>query len=243
MSAASPVSDTGAQIRRTARALLVEHGAGGVTLRAIARTLGITAPALYRYYDSHSALLEHLRRDICVDLAAELSADIARLPGQPGAAREEGLAQFFAACRGFRRWALAHPQEFALVFASPSAPDPEPLAGATEPFGQVFIYAMGRVLANHELSGVPDDLVPAELRTDAHAFRSALLERVSDQPGDPIPADRLPLGVAYRMVQYWTRIYGHVTLEVFGNFPMPVTKPDALFDAMLSEIAQEMGLQ
>ncbi|MGH3948177.1 MAG: helix-turn-helix domain-containing protein, partial [Pseudonocardiaceae bacterium] len=56
--------DTGREIRRTARALLVEHGAEAVTLRAIARALGITAPALYRYYRSRSDLIEHVRADI-----------------------------------------------------------------------------------------------------------------------------------------------------------------------------------
>jgi AcrR family transcriptional regulator len=229
-------TDTAAQIRRTARWLLVEHGADGVTLRAIARTLGITAPALYRYYDSHSALLEHLRLDICVDLAAELSADLARLPD------DDGLAQFFAVCRGFRRWSLAHPREFALVFASPSVHHDDPLAGATEPFGRVFIGAIGRVLANHDLAGVPDDYVPPALRADVQSFREALLAGVAEESDGAIPQERLPLGVAYLMVQYWARIYGHVTLEVFGNFPMPMSNPDALFNAMLGDLAREVGL-
>ncbi|MGH3466463.1 MAG: TetR/AcrR family transcriptional regulator, partial [Thermocrispum sp.] len=225
---------------RTARSLLVDHGADGVTLRAIARRLGITAPALYRYYDSHSALLEHLRRDIVVDLAAELSRDVARLPEDAGAA----LTQFFAVCKGFRRWSLRHPREFALVFASPRAEQQaEPLAGATEPFGRVFIGAIGQVLAHHELAGIPDDYVPPALRGDVQTFRTALLTGVAEEAevGD-IPAERLPLGVAYLMVQFWARIYGHVALEVFGNFPMPTSSPDALFDAMLADLAREVGL-
>lgn len=227
-------SATGSQIRQAARALLVEHGASGVTLRAIARALGITAPALYRYYSSHSALLEHLRHDICVDLAAELSEDLAGLPD------DDGLTQFFAVCRGFRRWALAHRREFGLVFASPAdAAGSTPLSGATEPFGRVFISSVGPVLATHELAAVPDELVPDALRADVAAFRAALLERLPE----PAQAEtHLSLGVAYLMVQFWTRIYGHVTLEVFGNFPMRVSDPDALFGAMLTDLAREVGL-
>lgn len=229
--------DTAAQIRSTARTLLVDYGADGVTLRAIARSLGITAPALYRYYDSHSALLEHLRRDICVELAAELNTDVAKLPDN------DGLAQFFAVCRGFRRWSLTHPREFALVFASPSVQQDEVLGGAQEPFGRVFIGAIGSVLANHELAGMPDDFVPRELREDVQNFRAALLAGVAQETGgEPIPAEKLPLGVAYAMVHYWARIYGHVTLEVFGNLPMPTTNPDALFNAMLGDLAREVGL-
>ncbi|MTK32974.1 TetR family transcriptional regulator, partial [Nocardia seriolae] len=49
------VSD--ADIRRVARSLLVEQGPDAITLRAIARELGITAPALYRYYESRDALV------------------------------------------------------------------------------------------------------------------------------------------------------------------------------------------
>lgn len=233
-----PETDTAAQIRSTARTLLVDHGAEGVTLRAIARALGITAPALYRYYDSHSALLEHLRRDICVDLAADLSRDVLEIED------DETLSQFFAVCCGFRRWSLAHPREFALVFASPRAQQQdEPLSGATEPFGRVFIGAIGQVLTNHVLAGVPDDYVPPELRDDVQAFRAALLAGVAQESaGDPIAAERLPLGVAYLMIQFWARIYGHVALEVFGNFPMLTSEPDALFNAMLADLAREVGI-
>lgn len=232
-------ADTAAQIRATARTLLIHHGAEGVTLRAIARTLGITAPALYRYYSSHSALIEHLRRDICVDLADELSADVARLPDQ------DGLAQFFAVCRGFRRWSLAHPREFALVFASPGPAPAGPLAGPMEPFGRVFIGAIGRILAGHELAAVPSDRVPPALREDVQMFRSALLAGVAEESGRPIPEDRLPLGVAYLMIQYWSRIYGHVALEVFENMPLPISDPakrTELFNAMLADLAHEVGL-
>src|ERR1051325_7345444 len=105
-------AETERDIRRQARALLVAHGRGAVTLRAIARELGITAPALYRYYDSREDLLHHLADDICTDLAAELNAALARIPD------DDVTAQVYAVCRGFRHWALAHPQESGLVFAT-----------------------------------------------------------------------------------------------------------------------------
>lgn len=229
------MSGTGFQIKEAARRLLVEHGVAGVTLRAIARELGLTAPALYRYYRSHSQLLEQLRGEISVELADELSEDIARLP-------DDGIGQFFAVCRGFRRWALAHPHEFALVFASVSSEQTSaPLTGANEPFGRVFITSMAKVLVSHELAGLPDDLVPAALHNDVAAFRQTVLDTLAreDVRIDP---QRLPLELAFLMVQYWIRIYGHVTLEVFGNFPMLVAQPDVLFDAMLADLAHELGL-
>src|SRR5687767_9206729 len=91
-------AETERDIRRQARALLVEHGRDAVTLRAIAREVGITAPALYRYYDSREDLLRRLAEDICTDLAAELDADL------DGIDEDDVSAQVYAVCRGFRRW-------------------------------------------------------------------------------------------------------------------------------------------
>ncbi|SNR27632.1 transcriptional regulator, TetR family [Haloechinothrix alba] len=232
-------SDMSTEIRQTARALLSGYGADGVTLRAIARELGITAPALYRYYRSHSDLLEHLRRDICTELAAELTAHIA------AAGEENGLDQFFAALRGFRAWSLKHPQEFALVFASRRADvagSATPLDEATEPFGRVFITSVWQVLSVHDVTVPPDERVPRALRPDVAAFRAALLELLASTTEERFDDTKLTMGIAYLMVQYWTRIFGHVTLEVFGNVPMPTADPDAWFDAMLTDIAQELGL-
>lgn len=232
--ASSAESSTGFQIRQVARTLLTERGPAGVTLRAIARTLGITAPALYRYYSSHSALLDRVRTDICIDLADELTEDIAKHP------EHDGLAQFFGVCRGFRRWALANPTEFTLVFASMNTGDA--ISGATEPFGRVFISSVGKVLATHELAGVPDDVVPTALRDDVESFRSTVLSRIATGEESESAERRLTLGVAYILVQYWTRIYGHVSLEVSGGFPMAVSDPDALFNAMLADLVREIGL-
>ncbi|MFD8491990.1 TetR/AcrR family transcriptional regulator [Amycolatopsis sp. NPDC059657] len=229
---------TDQDIRRTARALLVEHGPEAVTLRAIARELGITAPALYRYYGSRDDLVEHLRLDVCADLATELAEDISSVP-------EDGAAQLFAICKGFRRWALTHTKEFTLVFASPtgnvgSAPG-SALSRVDEPFGRIFLATAGRVLATQNLETPPSELVPPEIRDDLAGFQADLLAVLRDS-GLAFPAEKLDLGTTYLMIQFWARLYGHVTLEVFGNYPIPVAKPDVLFDAMLADLAREIGL-
>ncbi|WP_026360531.1 TetR/AcrR family transcriptional regulator [Amycolatopsis nigrescens] len=229
-------------IRQTARALLVEHGPEAVTLRAIARELGITAPALYRYYGSRDDLIEHLRLDVCADLGAELAEDIAALSDHGGA------TQLFAVCRGFRRWALTHTKEFTLVFASPTGGTGSTegsvarISRVDEPFGRIFLVCAGQVLATQELDTPPDDAVPAEIRDDLLVFQRDLLS-VLNESGLDFPADKLDLGTTYLMIQFWARLYGHVTLEVFGNYPIPVSKPDVLFDAMLADLAREIGLK
>ncbi|MFI2231820.1 TetR/AcrR family transcriptional regulator [Nocardia testacea] len=226
------VSD--ADIRRVALELLVAQGAEALTLRAIARELGITAPALYRYYPSREELLVALRRDICIRLADDLGAQVAELP-------DDGVVRLFAICRAFRRWALAHRNEFTLVFASPTPGGPGTVRRFDEAFGLVFLEAAGKLLAAYDLATPPTDSIPDALRTDLIAFQNELLALLAGSE-QKFPAEKFDLGVAYLMMTVWVRLYGHVTLEVFGNYPMPVSDPDVLFDAVLTDLAAGMGL-
>ncbi|GLZ37413.1 TetR/AcrR family transcriptional regulator [Actinokineospora sp. NBRC 105648] len=232
---------TDREIRQQARALLVNDGPQAVTLRAIARELGITAPALYRYYTSREDLVEHLRADVCADLAVELGNDLAPVP------ESDHLGQVLAICRGFRAWALAHPQEFTLVFASPSEPGvncpagPDGKDAAKDSFGRIFLTVAGRVLANGLLSTRPDVEVPAALVPDLERFRLDLLTTMAES-GVDVPADLLGVDTAYAMLQFWVRLYGQVALEVFGQFPFPVTDAGPLFDSMLADLTREVGL-
>ncbi|MBB5960516.1 AcrR family transcriptional regulator [Saccharothrix tamanrassetensis] len=231
-------AETERDIRRQARALLVARGRDAVTLRAIARELGITAPALYRYYDSREDLLHQLADDICTDLARELDADLARIPS------DDVTEQVYAVCRGFRRWALAHPQEFALVFASTETtlggcgPDDRHQVG--DQFGRVFLEVAGRLIAGHPAPepGPPD--VPESLHADLEVFQRVLVDTVNAR-GVPADDDLLPLSAVYHITQSWVRLYGHVALEVFGRFPFAMSNPEPMFDSMLAEILGEMG--
>ena len=225
-------------IRRTARKLLVEQGPEAVTLRAIARELGITAPALYRYYESRDDLVENLRLDVCADLADDLAEEIAELP-------DDGMLQLFAICKGFRRWALTHTKEFTLVFASPTggvgSTAGSALSRVDEPFGRIFLAAAGRVLARHDIVLPSASGVPSELRDDLKTFQESLVAVLVESDQD-VPVEKIDLGVTYLMIQFWARLYGHVTLEVFGNYPIPMSKPDVLFESMLIDLAREIGL-
>ena len=68
------------EITATARRILVEQGPDAVTLRAIAREMGMTAPGLYRYFDSHAGLLRHVVGDVFGDLTADLHKALATVP-------------------------------------------------------------------------------------------------------------------------------------------------------------------
>ena len=110
------------EIIQTARQLLVKDGPEAVSLRAIAREMGMTAPGLYRYFGSYEELVRHL----CAGIFTELGADIHRAieaavppAGQADDPQAKLTVKMVAACREFRRWALNHKDEFALVFGVP----------------------------------------------------------------------------------------------------------------------------
>jgi AcrR family transcriptional regulator len=102
---------TAADIKRVARDLLVYGGPSAISLRAIARTLGMSAAALYRYFPS----LEALIMDVAADLYDELRAAVTAA----ASAQPDPTAQLVGMARAFRAWSRSHPAEFALIFGSP----------------------------------------------------------------------------------------------------------------------------
>jgi AcrR family transcriptional regulator len=224
---------TDREIRQQARTLLVNEGPEAVTLRAIARQLGITAPALYRYYASREDLVHHVRMDICADLADDLTADLAEVP------ETDTVTQVLTICRGFRRWALAHPREFTMVFAYPSGVGPHKLH--SDPFGQIFLSVAGQVLTTKQIKTPSDDEVPEVMRPDLENFRRDLLSTIVES-GVDLPEDVLSIGTAYVILQFWIRLYGQVALEVFEHFPFVVTNTDGFFEIMLAGLVADAGL-
>ncbi|WP_019856161.1 TetR/AcrR family transcriptional regulator [Actinopolyspora mortivallis] len=237
-------STTEPDIRRRARNLLVREGQEAVTLRAIAREMGITAPALYRYYSSREELLFRLSEDVCVDLSAELTASM-----RDGATQ---LDKVFAVCRGFRRWALEHPREFALVFATPTgakagektAPTERDAPGRPErhdELGRVFLRVAGPLMAEGVAESPPASL-PDELRVGLADSQRDLAESFAAE-GIEIPREALSAEAVYLLLRWWARLYGQVALEVFGQFPFDVSEAGRLFESMLVELATESGLR
>lgn len=218
---------TTTEIKSTARALLVADGPDALTLRAIARAMGMTAPALYRYFASHEDLVGTLVSDLLDELSTDLAAARDSVPqGEP-------LARLGETCRAFRRWALAHPREFQLTFASPvpHAHD-SPAAGASPEermsFGAVFL---GIFVEMWEQQPFP---VPAEVDLDP-ALATQL--RAFGEAVDHV----LPLGALAVWLAGWVRLYGAVTIEVFGHLGFAVPDAEPLFEQMLAEMRRQLG--
>ena len=106
--------DLGAAVKAEAWKLITEQGVEAVALRAIARALHITAPAIYNYFPSREELLKALVEDADADLGRYLTeAHAPHLQDDPG-------VQFRVVCQAYRRWAMENPQRYMLFFALPA---------------------------------------------------------------------------------------------------------------------------
>ena len=101
------------EIKDVARRQLGEHGSAGLSLRAVARELGMVSSAVYRYFPSRDELLTALIID-----AYQAIADAAE-HSESRVRRGDLAGRWLATARAMRRWAVEHPQEYALIFGSP----------------------------------------------------------------------------------------------------------------------------
>ncbi|GLW62309.1 TetR family transcriptional regulator [Actinomadura rubrobrunea] len=220
---------TVAEISQIARRILVEQGPQALTLRAIAREMGMTAPALYRYFDSR----EHLIRYVVGALFQDLTAELTRAIGAAG----DLDGKFLAAARAFRRWALKHRREYELLFGAPV-----PGVGHTEAvdhaeqcakeFGGTFAALFAELWQERPFRVPSDEEIRPDLREQLRRYGGEMLGDVG-----------LPLGAVLRFLQCWIRLQGGVSLEVFGHLDFALDDPEPMFELMLEEMALILGLK
>jgi AcrR family transcriptional regulator len=215
------------EITQTARHLLVEYGPPAVTLRAIAREMGMTAPALYRYFDSHEELLGRLVGDLFSDLVDELNHAVRGVPPSDLSGR------FLVAARGFRRWALAHEREYALLFGTPlpglDVDHDDFAAMSSRRLGWTFLTLFLDLWQQNPFPIDADEDLDPVLRAQLKRYRKCL-------------GISLPLGALLVFLQCWVRLQGSVSLEVFGHLRFAFDEPEPLFELMLAEVGPRLGL-
>ncbi|MFB4310502.1 TetR/AcrR family transcriptional regulator [Actinomadura sp. GTD37] len=217
------------EISETARRILVADGHEAVTLRAIAREMGMTAPALYRYFGSHGELLRHLVGDLFTELTGELHTALGRVP------QGDMSGKFLAVSRQFRSWALGHPREYALLFGAPvrGAGHQEEVDFAEDrarKFGWTFMSLFLELWNKRPFPIPADDEIDPVLRKQLGRYRDAVL------------GVDLPLGVIQQFLKCWIRLQGGVSLEVFGHLEFALEDAAPMFELMLAEVAADLDL-
>ncbi|MFI7086399.1 TetR/AcrR family transcriptional regulator [Streptomyces anulatus] len=213
-----------AAIKDEARKQLAEEGAAKLSLRAVARELGMVSSALYRYFPSRDDLLTALIVDAfdAIGAVAERAAE-ERAGALPPAER------WIAVACAVREWGLAHPHEYALIYGSPVPGYIAPMdtVGPASRVGLVFIDIVRAAVRAEDLA-VPA-LAPG-LRSDA--------ERMAAEFAPDVP----PAAVA-ALVAAWAQLFGLISFELFGQFNRVVEAREPLFRQAAGELARSVGLR
>jgi len=222
-----------AEIMAVAAAHVAREGAAALSLRSIARDLGMAPSALYRYFDGRDALLSALILAAYEALAAEAEEAADRAESESGAGPGGEAARWSAVPRALRQWALAHPHQWGLIFGTP-VPGYQAPEDTVEPYARIAVALVRPLLAAHEAG---------RLCTDDHArpVSDALAAAVAPVREGLFPG--LPVGKVVRALEAWTTIVGTISLEVFGHWRNTVLEPGLLFEAAVRQVADAIGLQ
>jgi AcrR family transcriptional regulator len=216
-----------AEIKEAARRRLADEGAARLSLRAVARELGMVSSAVYRYFPSRDDLLTALIVDAYDALGARAET------AQAQARHEDHLGCWLAVCRAVRGWALAHPHEYALLYGTP-VPGYAAPQETTAPASRVGL-ALARVLAHAHAAGALTP--PAEGPAVPPAVLGDAAE-LADRLGVPLPA-----WAVTALVAAWAELFGLVGFELFGQFHQVVGPRPEFFDHAAAVLAHNAGLR
>jgi len=215
-----------AEITDAARRQLAEVGAAALSLRAVAREVGMVSSAVYRYFPSRDELLTRLIIDGYDDLG--VAAEEADVPSAPPPER------WLAVCRAVRAWALAHPHEYALLYGSPVPGYRAPKD--TVPAASRVGVVLGRILGEaaqagllHGGSGEGDGQRDPGLVSD---------DAVAVLGGEHAALDET---VRVRALLAWSSLFGTISFELFGHFVGSVEDGDRYFDRAMTDLARLIG--
>ncbi|MGI5525496.1 TetR/AcrR family transcriptional regulator [Micromonospora sp. CA-259024] len=211
------------EIKAVARRHLATDGAN-LSLRAVARDMGMVSSAIYRYVPSRDDLLTALILEAYDGLGDAVEAANSRT--DPHDLR----GRWHAVCRAARDWALAHPAEYALLYGSPvpgyTAPADTVLPAQRPPLTLVGILRDG--LADGRLT-VPAEEPPEPVRAD--------LTELADAFFSGMPSALLARGMAG-----WTQLFGLISFELFGRLNQTISHRDAYFEHQVGLMADLIGL-
>lgn len=251
------------ELLTAARRHLATDGPGQLSLRAIARDLGVASSAVYRYVESRDALLTLLLVEAydAVGETTEAALDAALARGdEPGRA-------WLEVARAFRAWALADPHQYALVYGSPvpGYAAPQDTVGPAVRLWGVVARVVVAARASGALQPAQPVVATGLVEPEVLAFAAGIAAGVTTpdayagaQAGRPADAPRaLPAGVpagglavdpatleadVTRSITLFAALVGGVSAELFGHLHRLATDPARVFDLTTATAARGVGL-
>jgi AcrR family transcriptional regulator len=230
--AAEPTTVTGVRARARAevRAAILaaaskrvaEDGANELSLRAVARDVGMVSSAVYRYFASRDELLTALIIAAYDSLGDHVEVQVESTGGRPGGER------WVDAAMAIRSWALAHPNDYALLYGTPipgyAAPDDTVASGT-----RVSRALVGIVREADHLRPIAERPIEPSLSESFAALRAELDLDVGDT-------------TTLAIITAWSQMFGLLTFELFGQTRNFVSDDEALFRAAATAMAASIGL-
>lgn len=219
-----------AEILTAARLRLQQAGPGELSLRAVARDVGMVSSAVYRYFPSRDELLTALLITAYDELgaAAEAADDAV-------ADREDHLARWVATCRAARRWSVTHPHDYALLYGSPvhGYAAPQDTVG---PATRVIVRLVQIIVDAHAGAAVPP-AAPAGAG-DPSTIVAGALAFISERG---ISGEHAP-EIVVRTLMAWSTLFGTLSFELWGHLVGSVSDFDDYFDHVVLRLADDLGL-
>jgi AcrR family transcriptional regulator len=216
------------EIKLIARQHMAEHGPAALSLRAISRDMGLTSPALYRYFSSRDDLVTALIVDAFISLAESQEENFNAFRFAPFRDR------FLALAENYRGWALQQPELYSLIFGTP-IPNYHAPAEITGPAAQRSMVSFIRLV------------------TEAHATRRINYPETYSQPSSEftqIMEDARnqknfagPNEVVFLTLTGWAHIHGLVSLELYNHLQSVIIEPEALFRLDMLTWLQSIGIE
>jgi AcrR family transcriptional regulator len=211
------------EITAAARRHIARDGAAGLSLRAVARDVGMVSSAVYRYFPSRDDLLTTLIVD-----AYDALGDAAER-AEAAVRRDDLVGRWLAAAGAVRTWAIANPNEYGLIYGTPvpgyTAPQ-DTVAPATR-VALVLATVVVDAGATGRLTATSTTPVSRKLRSDLVALRALM-------PG-------VPDAVILRAVASWAQLFGFVSFELFGQFENVISERASMFDFTMRQMAAFVG--
>jgi len=212
------------EIKRTARKQMAEIGAATLSLRAIARDLKITAPAIYNYFSNRDDLVTALIVDAYNSLSKYLIAS--QMTDE-----ESHVERILASARAYRNWALNHPEEYSLIFGTPIPNYHAPM----EITGPAAASAMGALIDTLDAAWQAGVLQTNKVFSSPPEMIVEWIKRF-DYKGDP--------AVIHFAMMSWSQIHGIVSLELNGHYSSfpKVISVDSFFEIEIQASIKRMTI-
>jgi AcrR family transcriptional regulator len=212
-----------AEIVAEARRQLAVEGAAALSLRAVARQLGMASSAVYRYFPSRDELL--------TALIVEGYDALGEVAERAAAGGGGSFKRFREVCRAVRGWAQDHPHEYALLYGSP-IPGYEAPGLTVGPASRVTLSLTGIVVDAYRAGELLVRGDPPLTRAMAAEVR---MIGETAMPGVPLPT-------VARALVVWPLLFGQINFELFGRFEDLVADTEVLFEHAVTVMADLIGI-